>query len=128
MNIEQFLTGYICAALWSSTDESGEPLDATHTIADIDPATLAKMRADCEAFIAQNEVLLKAYTVAMTPGNEQFASGAQNAGHDFWLTRCGHGTGFWDRGLGFIGADLTRSCEAFGNVDLYIGDDRSIHS
>lgn len=50
------------------------------------------------------------------------------AGHDFWLTRCGHGAGFWDRGLGDIGCKLTEAASVYGSVDLYIGDDGLIYA
>ena len=43
-------------------------------------------------------------------------------GHDFWLTRCGHGVGFWSRGLGRLGEKLTHLAEQTGDVDLYVGD------
>jgi hypothetical protein len=33
---------------------------------------------------------------------------ADSFGHDFYLTREGHGAGFWDRGLGELGDYLTK--------------------
>ena len=53
--------------------------------------------------------------------------GSEQAGHDFWLTRNGHGAGFWDRGLGALGERLTAAAHAFGQVDLYTGDDNMIY-
>lgn len=38
-------------------------------------------------------------------------------GHDLYLTRCGHGAGFWDRGLGKLGDRLTQAAESLGNDD-----------
>lgn len=42
------------------------------------------------------------------------------AGHDFWLTRQGHGTGFWDRDDDVYGVEmremLTRAAKACGEV------------
>jgi hypothetical protein len=35
----------------------------------------------------------------------------EQIGHDIWLTRCGHGAGFWDRDLP-NGDELTTMCEA----------------
>jgi hypothetical protein len=49
------------------------------------------------------------------------------AAHDFWLTRNGHGAGFWDRGLGKVGQKLTKIAKDFGSVDLYVGDDGTIY-
>lgn len=44
----------------------------------------------------------------------------EQAGHDFWLTRCGHGSGFWNRGLGKQGDQLTELCKEFNNVDATV--------
>lgn len=62
---------------------------------------------------------------------------ASQAGHDFWLTRNGHGTGFWDHYLEFsdddreqvrtIGKLLTDASHKFGQCDLYAGDDGKIY-
>lgn len=48
---------------------------------------------------------------------------AELAGHDFALTRNGHGTGFWDRGLGEMGDMLTEACEPYGEHRVIIDDD-----
>lgn len=50
----------------------------------------------------------------------------EHAGHDFWLTRNGHGAGFWDRGMGEVGDRLSAKAEKWGTVDLYIGDDGQV--
>lgn len=46
---------------------------------------------------------------------------AEQIGHDFWLTREGHGTGFWDRGFKY-GDVLTSICKKVGTRDAYISD------
>jgi hypothetical protein len=38
------------------------------------------------------------------------------AGRDFWYTRCGHGVGFWDRGLGDLGDKLSAIAKTYGDV------------
>lgn len=45
----------------------------------------ARIEADCHSFWARCWYYVKA--TDMTPAQ---------AGHDFWLTRNGHGAGFWD--------------------------------
>ncbi len=118
--LNSFQSGYIEAALWSSTDETdeqgGEPLDRNYTLEDIAPEALAKMLADCDAFEAQNEDLL-----ALAGTREQ-------NGHDFWLNRNGHGVGFWDRGYLIVGEKLSDACKAFGEASLYVGDDNLIYN
>ncbi len=116
--LDEFVTAYATCALWSSTDNSdeqgGEPLDRHHDVDDIAPETMASMVADCKAFRELAGDLLAGLDESQ-------------CGHDFWLTRNGHGTGFWDRGLGAVGAALTKHCKSFGGVDLYVGDDDKIH-
>lgn len=109
-----FLSAYIEAALWSSVDDAGEPLDSTYFASDLSEQALAEMESDCADFQQANSELLESLS------NEQ-------AGHDFWLTRNGHGAGFWDRGLGECGRKLTEACKPYGSQDIYIGDDGKIH-
>lgn len=106
--MDAFLESYIEAALWSSTDPDTEkPLDDDYCSEDLEPATLEKMRADCERFIE-----LAGWMIA--------EGDAGKAGHDFWLTRNGHGCGFWDGDWEEHGEALTDVCDKFHNVDLYI--------
>lgn len=107
--------GYLDCALWSSTGDDDQPLDVLGVEA-IAPETRAKMRAELTDFVLQNQALLK-------------ASGLQDTqiGHDFWLTRNGHGAGFWDRGLGQVGVALTLAAHKFPAIDLYVGDDGKIY-
>lgn len=123
MNIDIFLHAYIVAALWSTNDDDGNPLDDRFSPDDIEPATLAAMRADCEKFIAENADDLSAY--AETQAHGEWA-GEDLAGHDFWLTRNGHGCGFWDRGLGELGDRLSDAACAYGEVYLYVSDDGKV--
>lgn len=110
MNTNKILRAYIVCALWSS-------MDANYTQDDIHPDTVADMLVDIEAFTQSARTLL------MRAGLSD-----SQIGHDFWLTRNGHGAGFWDRGLGEVGDLLTDICKPFGSVDLYVGDDGLIHS
>jgi hypothetical protein len=117
--LDEFLHGYVTCALWSSTDNAdesgGEPLDANYGPEDVAPETLESMRRDCAEFIA------------ITGMEHRKNWNAAGAGHDFWLTRNGHGAGFWDRGQP-DGDILTEHCKAFRPVDLYVGDDGRIYA
>lgn len=126
MKYSPFLTGYMLCALWSSTDESdesgGEPMDANYGFEDIAPGTVADMRADCAAFLFRARHLI----ASATEDGYTF----ERAGHDFWLTRNGHGAGFWDRDelqRDGIGKQLTDLAHAAGEVWLYVGDDGRIY-
>lgn len=102
---------YAIAALWSTVigdeweDSAGEPLDTYWGPDDIHPDTYATMRADCLAFVVDN--------------GDIGDMAAEQAGHDFWLTRNGHGAGFWDRGLGDRGDRLSALARPFGDFNLW---------
>ena len=119
-----FIGAYAAAALWSSTGDDGSPLDDTHGPDDISPTCLASMRETCTDFIAGNAADLSGYADRMK--NTEWSPSAR-AGHDFWLTRNGHGAGFWDRGLGALGDRLTAAAEVYSSVDLYVGDDGLVY-
>jgi len=115
IELDVFTRAYLECALWSSTDDNGVPLDQEHTIEDIESNTLGKLVSDCEAFQRDN--------MGHIIGN------LEQAGHDFWLTRNGHGAGFWDGDWrDDLGKILTDRSEAFGQIDLYIGDDGKIYA
>lgn len=117
---ENFINGYIDCALWASTlgDDCGTPMDQDHTIEDIADETTEAMREDCIDFLQANPQWLELYA-------ESFCY--TYAGHDFWLTRNGHGAGFWDRGLNSLGDKLSDAARQWGECDLYIGDDGRIY-
>lgn len=48
-------------------------------------------------------------------------------GYDFYLTRNGHGCGFWDHGLGEVGKWLTGIAKPYGEASAYVGDDGILH-
>lgn len=120
--MDKFTRAYIQCALWASTDEStpegGEPMDQNYSIDDITPASLAIMQRDCDDFQLANHALLhKAYA----RGYNQ-----ESAGYDFWLTRNGHGAGYWDRGLGKLGDDLSAAAKQKGSCNLCVNDNNRI--
>ena len=124
--MQDFFGAYIEAAMWSSNDESrpdgGDPLDQNYVPADIDRETFEEMRSDCEKFQTENEEFLIEENT-----NSRYGVDAQ-AGHDFWLTRNGHGAGFWDGDWSEPSATkLTDSAHAFGEYTLYVGDDGKIY-
>lgn len=114
--LDAFTRQYIETALWSTNDESdergGEPLDENYSISDIAPETMKMMIEDCAEFQEQYSDLLA-------------ASGLddEKAGHYFWLSRNGHGAGFFDEDLN----ELQEAAKSYGEVDLYVGDDGLIY-
>jgi hypothetical protein len=119
-DFEDFFSGYITAALWSSMDDDGNSMSEGYSEDDIDAETLLTMQEDCARFMRENATDL-AKMAAMTSAT------MGDLGYDFWLTRNGHGAGFWDRGAGEIGERLSAAACAYGCIDLYIGDDGKIY-
>lgn len=110
------LQAYMRCALWSTTGEDGEPLDASYDSDDIAAATRDAMAQELDDFMVANAT--KLLTSGLT---------SSQVGHDFWLTRNGHGAGFWDRGLGRLGQEISEAAKTHGSRDLYVGDDKLIH-
>jgi hypothetical protein len=130
--LDEFTTAYIEAALWSTNDEStesgGDPMDENYSVSDIAPETLSKIIADCAKFQSDQATLLVDENCVYRSPNDTAHSTLAQAGHDFWLTRCGHGCGFWDGDWSEPAASvLTTASQRFGNVDLYVGDDGKIY-
>jgi hypothetical protein len=112
----EFLDACLECALWSSTGDDGEPLDnGEHDMA---RETLDALMADCGSFLGEIEE-------AGIPWRDAWTW--EQIGYDFWLTRNGHGAGFWDRGEGELGQRLTESAKLQGSRDLYAGDDGLIY-
>lgn len=126
-----FFRSYVGTALWSSNDDSDKPLDSNYDVSDISPETLESMLKDCAAFYFANmgHIHCDGAPLSNDMDGPVGAREAAIAGHDFWLTRCGHGAGFWDGDWPEPAAtELDNASKAFGNVDLYIGDDKQIYS
>ncbi len=116
------LLDYLRTALWTGTGDEGEPLDRDFTPSDFsDDAVRAAQRA-VSTFLTEVERLDLDDTDAWDD-----AGGWDAVGHDLWLTRNGHGAGFWDGDWGTIGDALTTIAGRLGEVDVYQGDDGQLH-
>ena len=116
-----FQSAYITAALWSSTNDDGEPLDSGDF--EVSDEFTERMNADAKAFF-------DAHSQHFTSDNCKYSgcSPIEYAGHDFWLTRCGHGCGFWDGDWKEpVASLLDEAAKKAGNVDLYVGDDGLVY-
>jgi hypothetical protein len=94
------------------------PMDG---VGDIAPSSLRSMIDDCVSF--QNQ-----HVHDLCRGAHPLAPDYARAGHDFWLTRNRYGAGFWDGDWNEPAATiLTDSSHAYGESDLYVGDDGRIY-
>lgn len=122
----EFLASYIETALWSSNDDDDVPLDQNYSEDDIDEETLDKLNKEAARFYAENE---RDIETGYAPKFGNQFSNEEMAGHDFWLTRNGHGAGFWDGDwMEPQATRLTEASKRYGEVYLYVGDDGKIYA
>ena len=123
--IDSFTRAYLECALWSSNDESdpsgGEPFDSNYSIRDFAPEAIEQAVKDCARFQNENAVSLAASELEDS-----------RAGHNFWLNRNSHGSGFWDKygpkdPRRFSCNALSDASNAFGEIHPYLGDDGKIY-
>ena len=128
---DEFYYAYVTAAFWSSNDESdergGEPLDKNYSNEDLAPEAEKKMLVDCARFVHRYGI--PDYGAPYSGQHYDAGNNVERAGHDFWLTRNGHGAGFWDRSeLSQEDQDkYTEGAKSFGECDLYVGDDKKVY-
>lgn len=109
---DPFVVGYVKCMLWCSSplsadegdDTSFERLNFDACDALTDDA-VKQVVEDCDSFRELAGDLLEGFDESQ-------------AGHDFWLTRNGHGAGFWDGDYGDVGDDLTKIAKPFGEQHL----------
>ena len=125
---EDFMRGYVEGMLFANTlitreGEEGEFDNVTYWFQspgrwwEDTPVDLVDAEAFWECF---------AYVILSLGYGErgcEYWNRAVLAGHDFALTRNGHGTGFWDRGLGRIGDMLSNECKPYGTHTVIINVD-----
>lgn len=119
-SLPDFTRGYIEALFFTEANPDNEDL-ADASFDDLAPETIADIVKDCDAFRTEQAALLAAANAA---GRDDHSLGA-----DFWLSRNGHGTGFWDRKeleKDGIGAALHKACR-HTEVSVYRGDDGRVY-
>lgn len=116
--LKAIISGYLDAIDWTECGPDSEFTECAQFSDDV------KERAEevCTAFY---NLLKPCLSRAMVNAPEYTWQGV---GHDIWLTRNGHGVGFFDRKLGSfggynIGNCLSEACKMLGEAYLYEGDD-----
>jgi hypothetical protein len=109
--IDEFTAGYLDAAEWLLDDEVDRDRLRGWT-----KAAVVRAVRDCGEFQRDNAADLERYS-------EATGRGLSSAGHDFFLTRNGHGAGYWDRGDDPCLDRLTDAAHACGSAsaDAYRG-------
>jgi hypothetical protein len=133
-----FVKGYVECMIWSSntdgneedhSEEGGVNYNITDDLDWDDLSVECKKQAidDCRGFLQeckQEGIDIDALDYG-SRGKEW--SNMALAGHDFWLTRNGHGAGFWDRDLGEVGDKLTKMSKVWGGQDICVGEDGLVY-
>jgi hypothetical protein len=125
--LNEFTRGYIECMFWVCSGREEDDFDHA-TFADLSPEALDEIVADCDSFLSclepdEDDRTLLDQAIECAPSGYSMGQ----AGNDFYLTRNRHGAGFWDRGLGQIGDDLTIWAHSFSTVETYVGDDGLIY-
>lgn len=120
--LDAFTRGYLMAVEWLLPTDDSDPEEAKgrEDIAGFAPSAVAEAVKDCAKFQTANADHLASY-------GEISGRDDESAGHDYYLSRCGHGAGFFDRGDEDVFNRLQEAAQADGNVDHYIGDDGWIY-
>ena len=119
-DVQTFMRAYLDCALWLGHDDTREadPNDGSidlrgdYDLDDLTPETRARVLEDCTAFHSAHY--------------DAIARDVDQAGHDFYLTRNGHGAGFWDGDWPEGGRALTEACRPYGDFTLVLQDDGKI--
>lgn len=115
--------GYISAVYFTDTGDIDQPP------ADAEMAQESEFKAmsDCADFLAycSKGGLLADLENELEKQNRAFSW--DSFGIDFWLSRNGHGAGFFDRGLNDVGEKLQAAANTFGSSEVYAGDDSKIY-
>lgn len=121
--VNPFTWAYITALFWTTNEEEfpeycyqGEFSISSNDTDRLSGDTLIRIIDDCIKFEECAEIMFDA-----TPGD------CSQHGHDFALSRNGHGAGFFDRGYGPVGDVLQELAKSFGEFNLYKGDDGKIY-
>jgi len=126
--LADFTTGYLETLAWIGCyggDHNGESLHDL-TVDDLPADVVTESRGDCLDFLAANlgDVREFCEIVGDWSGTDSRGTGTypamNGAGGDFYLSRNGHGAGYFDRGAGKVGDRLQDAARVYGEHVCYI--------
>lgn len=109
---DRMTRAYLDAVAFTDFGEGDQPPSG----AEFSPLAKAQAHTTCARFL---------YACADLIGEN-----AEQAGHDLWLTRNGHGSGFWDRPEIWgeeIADTLSRCARCLGEKSIFLGDDGFVY-
>lgn len=128
-NLLEILKGYLEAALWTEEERLKDEYENEFNYSDeIDLGSFSVDDLDdnskIQAYIDINRFIWDSGVDAIKEAIE--LNGLFKLGMDIWLTRNGHGAGFFDHGYENE-ESLNKSAEKLKGVDLYLGDDLKLY-
>jgi hypothetical protein len=123
LECEAFADGYVEGIAWACVAFEDDSLDGGLEDVELPSDVEETLRQDARDFLSDEHVvrLVRAYV-------RRSGRPYDYAGHDFALTRNGHGAGYWDRGLGMLGEALTQMARPYGSRYLMVSLDGSIQA
>jgi hypothetical protein len=120
-HLDKFTVGYLTAMFWTESGESNSPCEGA-TLDDLSEEAWKQAQDDCADFnLLADAWLHKAYT----HGNMSYDM--ERAGIDFWLSRNGHGAGYFDRDIGTAANGLQKLARSMLGRNVYRGNDGLIY-
>jgi hypothetical protein len=113
-SLDPMVRQYLETALWT------EEKDTDYGVSDFSSEAIKMATEDCNLFKSRAE----------ESGIQIQPEDLGDFGHDFWLTRNGHGAGFWDKPEKYekYGEDtLTDISNQFGTSNVEVGNDGKLH-
>lgn len=116
-HLDTVFSAYLEAVEFTDFGEEGQPEHGS-TFAQ---SALNKAKEEIKTFILSNPKLIRDYE---SISNMSYAQ----LGHDIWFTRNRYGLGFWDRGLGELGEELTAAAHNMGEIQaVFLGNDSLVY-
>jgi hypothetical protein len=112
--LAEMVQGYLAAAEWLLDDES-EPEEGgidRDKVRGWSRDAQKEAKADCRDF-------LKAQAADIAIYCKESGRDMSSVGHDFWLSRNGHGAGFFDRGNHPVFDRLQAAARIYGGADVW---------
>lgn len=137
-DVDAIVKGYLDCQLWAQLDydnpscdcHASDPQNACHNynldkrygLDDISADYVDRITGEIADIVVAHPLAVRMYLARLQRhgrSGDGMSSAAANEqfGHDYYLTREGHGAGFWDRGLGELGQYLTNVSKWAGAAD-----------
>ena len=120
--------GYLTESLWSERGSGSIDHWEEKSHHDFSSEAVQTITTDCHTFLEHARRRSIRVEVVLAVG----AINMECVGHDFWLTRNGHGAGFWDREDAYyvhpeIRDTFNEVAKTFPEQWIYVGDDGKVH-